>query len=80
MFVCELLAEGPAVKAQKLYQVTMNICARYKLYGDDQIYRAEYKFDRVKCSEAQHREGKAPCRETWIHKDAQHKESYTPPI
>ena len=30
------------------------ICAKYKLFGEDEVYRAEYKFDRVKCSDKQH--------------------------
>ena len=58
----------------------MGICAKFKLYGDNQIYRAEYKLDRVKCGEKAHKNGQAPKRETWIHKDCQHKESYTRPI
>ena len=60
--------------------ITVCISAKYKLYGDEQVYRAEYKFDRVKCSQKQHQQGQAPIRETWIHKDMQHEESYTRPI
>ena len=30
------------------------ICATYKFFGEDEVYRAEYKFDRVKCGERQH--------------------------
>ncbi len=56
------------------------LCAKYKLFGEDEVYRAEYKFDRVKCSEKNHQEGSAPVRETWIHKDAMQRESYTRPI
>ncbi len=56
------------------------LCAKYKLFGEDEVYRAEYKFDRVKCSEKDHQEGGAPVRETWIHKDAMQRESYTRPI
>lgn len=80
VFQCELVSEGPAIKTQKLNTVCMTISAKYKLFGEDKIYRAEYKFDRVRCSDRQHVEGKAPKRETWLHKDAMQKESYTRPI
>ena len=80
VFNCEVIAEGQGVKPQKLNALTICICAKYKLFGDDQVYRAEFEFDRVKCSDKQHKAGKAPTRETWLHKDMQHKESYTRPI
>lgn len=70
VFCCELVSEGPGIMVQNLPIVSVTICAKYKLYGEDEVYRAEYKFDRVKCSERQHEEGNAPGRETWIHKDA----------
>ena len=70
VFQCELVSEGPAIKTQNLDCVSATICAKYKLYGEAEVYRSEYKFDRVKCSDRQHREGKAPTRETWLHKDA----------
>ena len=60
--------------------VTCTIAAKYKLFGDRQIYKAEYRFDRVTCAEKDHKNGKAPTRETWIHKDQQQREIYTRPI
>ena len=54
VFQCELVSEGPGIKKQNLDCVTVTICAKYKLYGEDEVYRAEYKFDRVKCSDRQH--------------------------
>lgn len=80
VFQCELVSEGPGIKQQVKNIVTMNICAKFKLHNDNQIYRAEYKLDRVKCSEKTHKSGQAPKRESWIHKDCQHRESYTRPI
>jgi len=80
VFQCELVSEGPGIKTQKLDCVSVTICAKYKLFGEDEVYRAEYKFDRLRCSSKQHQEGKAPTRETWLHKDALQKESYTRPI
>ena len=80
VFQCELVSEGPGIKTQNLPTVSCVIAARYKLFGEDEVYRAEYKFDRVKCGDRQHQEGKAPVRETWLHKDAMQKESYTRPI
>ena len=80
VFQCELVSEGPGVITQNLPVVSAMICAKYKLFGEDEVYRAEYKFDRVKCSSRDHSEGKAPTRETWIHKDAMQRESYTRPI
>ena len=67
VFQCERVSEGPGIKTQKLDCVSVTICAKYKL-------------DRVRCSSKQHQEGKAPTRETWLHKDALQKESYTRPI
>ena len=53
VFQCELVSEGPGIQIQKLPTVTCMICAKYKLFGEDEVYRSEYKFDRVKCTERQ---------------------------
>ena len=45
------MSEGPGIKTQNLPTVTVLISAKYKLFGEDEVYRAEYKFDRVKCTE-----------------------------
>jgi hypothetical protein len=51
VFQCELVSEGPAIKTQNLPIVSVMLCAKYKLFGEDEVYRAEYKFDRVKCTD-----------------------------
>lgn len=51
--------------------VTYCIAAKYKLFGDRQIYHTEYRFDKQKCTERELKAGNAPKREVWIHKDQQ---------
>jgi hypothetical protein len=80
VFSCEIVPNGKFFEIFKQPAVTYTIAAKYKLYGDRQIYHIEFKFDTQKCTENQHKSGGAPKRETWIHKDAQSREIYTQPI
>lgn len=80
VFECEVVPNSKFFEVFKQPAVTYTIAAKYKLFGDRQVYRAEYRFDKLKCTEQQHRSGSAPKRETWIHKDQQQREIYSQPI
>ena len=69
MFECEVVPNSAFFELFQRPAVTYTIAAKYKLYNDRQVYRAEFKFDKLKCNERDHKGGNAPCRETWIHKD-----------
>lgn len=69
VFECEIVPNSSFYEVFKQPAVQYTIAAKYKLFGDRQVYRAEYKFDKLKCTEQQRKSGGAPKRETWIHKD-----------
>lgn len=58
-------------EVQAIPSQTLTIACKFKLLNDSKVYRSEYKFDQ---------KNKGEKRETWLHVDRQHGESYSQPI
>lgn len=50
VFECEVIPNSTFFDLFKRPAVTYTIATKYKLFGDKQIYHAEYRFDKQKCS------------------------------